>query len=416
MRRWTLFPLFVLVLYGVVVIGQQARAVESVQTTEQLKTKGHEIVVQTKIPGVTFPCTKPEFKGKQCVHSLGEFLANFYKYFAGVIGILGAFMVMLGGFKWITAGGNASRVNDAKDTIFSAIIAIVLTLGSYLLLYTINPQLVNLSVTGIDDVGRIVQAHSLCRDNAFANLILKDADTGEECDPRKEECCGYIFSVKITEKDSVPCFWDICNNPNEICRTKNPDKVNSKEGNYGCVPAFDFCYKDQPPESESGDRPAWCNYVTAQFASAKQRVLAQNAQDKNLDFVYQNKFTPYGCSIASNAKGGHDECQYGYRYSWAMSNPLVVNDLWRQFDKELADYDKKFIDCLTPEATNCWKEDEKTKQRVPRDCSGNYKPCKSVSSFPVGVLGVDGACLIKRADKRTGDASDYKCWATKFPQ
>lgn len=110
--------------------------------------------------------------------TLGLYIAALYRFFAGVIGVIAAFMVLYGGFKWITAGGNASRVQDAKDNIYSAIIAIVLTLGSYLLLYVINPQLVTIvdltSLIG-SRISRIEQSHEpLVPDDAEPEAFITD--------------------------------------------------------------------------------------------------------------------------------------------------------------------------------------------------------------------------------------------------
>ena len=58
------------------------------------------------------------------------------------VGILAAVMIMWGGYKWMTASGNTGRVQDAKNVIYSALIAMLITFGAYLLVpsdnYTID--------------------------------------------------------------------------------------------------------------------------------------------------------------------------------------------------------------------------------------------------------------------------------------
>lgn len=97
-------------------------------------------------PNITIPNSKIDANNAAGITvdgtTIGVWFSAIYIFFSGVVGILAAVMVMYGGLKWLTAGGNASRVTDAKDTIYSAIIAIILTLGAYVLLYTINPDLV----------------------------------------------------------------------------------------------------------------------------------------------------------------------------------------------------------------------------------------------------------------------------------
>lgn len=51
----------------------------------------------------------------------------------------------IGGIMYILAAGNAAKVEDAKDTILQALFGLGILLVSYLLLRTINPDLVNLT-------------------------------------------------------------------------------------------------------------------------------------------------------------------------------------------------------------------------------------------------------------------------------
>ncbi len=96
---------------------------------------------QVGFPGTQFQSGVPnEVTGT----TLGEWVAAAYAFFSGAIGILAAVMVLWGGFRWLTAAGNSSRVDAAKETIYSAIIALVLTLGAFVLLNTINPELVKI--------------------------------------------------------------------------------------------------------------------------------------------------------------------------------------------------------------------------------------------------------------------------------
>ncbi len=62
----------------------------------------------------------------------------------GLIAFLALVQMMLGGLTYILAAGNVAKVEEAKDTIKQALIGLGLLLVSYLLLNTINPDLVNL--------------------------------------------------------------------------------------------------------------------------------------------------------------------------------------------------------------------------------------------------------------------------------
>jgi hypothetical protein len=76
---------------------------------------------------------------------IAVYIKTIYNFAVGAVGIVAAVVLMIGGVIWITAGGNASNVGEAKSMITAALTGMVLVLTSYLLLDQINPALVNLS-------------------------------------------------------------------------------------------------------------------------------------------------------------------------------------------------------------------------------------------------------------------------------
>lgn len=62
------------------------------------------------------------------------------KLVLGTVVGLGLIMVVVGGYVYMTAGGNAQRIGAAKTIIGAAILGIVLALVAQLLLNTISPQ------------------------------------------------------------------------------------------------------------------------------------------------------------------------------------------------------------------------------------------------------------------------------------
>ena len=63
-----------------------------------------------------------------------------YEWIVSLGGIATLISLIIGGFRYITAAGNPSALADAKDRINSALIGLVLLLGSWLILNTINPE------------------------------------------------------------------------------------------------------------------------------------------------------------------------------------------------------------------------------------------------------------------------------------
>jgi hypothetical protein len=71
------------------------------------------------------------------------YLMQIYKFGLGAIGVCAMFMIMIGGYMYLTSAGNNTQTGKAKEIITDAIAGLVLALVSYILLYTINPDLVN---------------------------------------------------------------------------------------------------------------------------------------------------------------------------------------------------------------------------------------------------------------------------------
>ncbi len=75
---------------------------------------------------------------------LPQYINYLFVFGLGLITFLALGQMMIGGIQYILAAGNVAKVEDAKDTIQQALLGLGLLLVSYLLLWTINPDLVNL--------------------------------------------------------------------------------------------------------------------------------------------------------------------------------------------------------------------------------------------------------------------------------
>lgn len=108
------------------------------------------------------------FNGQEIIitgNTLGEYIAALYVFVVSAIGILAAVLVFYGGLKWLTAGGDRGRVQDAKEQISSALIGILLVFAAYLLLLTISPKLVRFTSLEIKPVPKRIAAYE--KDIAF---------------------------------------------------------------------------------------------------------------------------------------------------------------------------------------------------------------------------------------------------------
>ncbi len=86
---------------------------------------------------------------KGSTEQLGKCVSQVYLWSMGAAGVLALLMTIFGGYKVMTARGNAQQASDGKSFIYSSLLGIAILLGAYLLLSTINPDLTNFTFESI---------------------------------------------------------------------------------------------------------------------------------------------------------------------------------------------------------------------------------------------------------------------------
>ena len=84
-----------------------------------------------------------------------DYMMAIYKWSVGAIAIIAVIMIMVAGFQWMTAAGNASTIGQAKSRISSSLIGLLLVIGAYSILNFINPSLVHLRTLDLGDIDRV---------------------------------------------------------------------------------------------------------------------------------------------------------------------------------------------------------------------------------------------------------------------
>jgi len=97
-----------------------------------------------KIVDINFPCVDCDISSST---SIVEYIVKFYKFGIAIVGIVAVGMIVAGGI-YISMSGAVDKKSEGKEMITSAILGIVLLFGSYIILRTINPDLVNLKDPG----------------------------------------------------------------------------------------------------------------------------------------------------------------------------------------------------------------------------------------------------------------------------
>jgi hypothetical protein len=183
-------------------------------------------------PNFTIPGSK--FIAGQAVEvdgsTLGDWITAAYVFFVGAAGILAVVMMMYGGIKYTVSFGNPSKLQDARDTITSAMIGLVLVLGSYLILNFINPGLTSLKAPNLP----VIHGSLFFWDNG--SYFCEDQNQAEfsPVDPAKTTCGG--LGVR---PDGKNCYYrNGCDTAKGQMCIVNTDDLTAK-----CGSARDFCTK-----------------------------------------------------------------------------------------------------------------------------------------------------------------------------
>ncbi|MBI2624727.1 MAG: hypothetical protein HYW70_00045 [Candidatus Nealsonbacteria bacterium] len=108
------------------------------------------LVVFLLLPAVSFALelTYPEFGGIKITNgtSINELVAWLYYGIIAIAGLASFFIMVSGGFQYLTSAGNPSSMGEAKDKIMNAVLGLILIFASYIILKAINPDLVFLKL------------------------------------------------------------------------------------------------------------------------------------------------------------------------------------------------------------------------------------------------------------------------------
>ncbi len=169
-----------------------------------------EFTPQVPIPGMSSGPTPvgSESGGRTSSDLLARYIQAIYNYGLSLGGILAAVVLMGGGVLWLTSGGSENRVSQAKNIIAGSVTGLILLFGSWMLLNTINPELLQLRSISMIGVGTIESASQIeyrfgcceCEINIATQGTRKTCSsnvgmTPEEC---KTLCLGKVDQIRGT--------------------------------------------------------------------------------------------------------------------------------------------------------------------------------------------------------------------------
>lgn len=74
-------------------------------------------------------------------------VASIINVLMGLLGIVAVVMILLGGFKWMTAGGEEEKVGEAKKFIIQGIVGLVIILSAWAIARFVLTQLQSATTT-----------------------------------------------------------------------------------------------------------------------------------------------------------------------------------------------------------------------------------------------------------------------------
>ncbi|MBI4363630.1 MAG: hypothetical protein HY545_02160 [Candidatus Doudnabacteria bacterium] len=98
------------------------------------------------------PCSRDTTE--QPIVALPKCINQIYTWALGAAALLAFLMIIIGGYFIMTAQGSGEQTTKGKEFIYSAIIGLVLLFTAYLLLRTINPDLVNFNLDSVNSTNQ----------------------------------------------------------------------------------------------------------------------------------------------------------------------------------------------------------------------------------------------------------------------
>lgn len=171
-------------------------------------------------PEGVLPIVDVSFPGAPvATDNVSSYIANLYKFGVGIAGILAVGMIVAGAILYSVSGA-VDKKNEGKDMIYSAIWGVVLLLGSYLILKTVNPRLVELQQPGGGNLEPL-QLPGLCTKENYPNL--------NECGPNKLPFMNYSTNPPTPTSTCQCVIKERPQCPDEVFNDCSPQKVEVRE-------------------------------------------------------------------------------------------------------------------------------------------------------------------------------------------
>ncbi|OGY93593.1 MAG: hypothetical protein A2406_04475 [Candidatus Komeilibacteria bacterium RIFOXYC1_FULL_37_11] len=133
---------------------------------------------------------------------LASYIVAIYTYGAGFAGIVAMFMLVIAGWRWLFAAGNASKIAAAKDTVNGVLVGLALLFGGQLLLRQISENFSSIQSLKVQLPEAALNAISANKANE--DFCASSGEGSTTTTPKRVEDCEEY-------KDPTQCLTDTCN-------------------------------------------------------------------------------------------------------------------------------------------------------------------------------------------------------------
>ncbi len=118
------------------------------------------------------------FKPEQATTPVTEYFKYIFNFLIWISGLIALVVLIYAGFQYFTSAGSPERINDAKSRIGAALLGLLILFGSYLILITINPDLIVFHLPRLKPIiSELPAGVLLCKEEM---LVMKAWDLTED--------------------------------------------------------------------------------------------------------------------------------------------------------------------------------------------------------------------------------------------
>lgn len=131
--------------------------------------------------------------------AFAEYIVYLFNFAVGAGAVLAFIIIASAGIKIVQSQGEPSKINEAKQKIINCFIGLAVLLTSYILLTTINPDIINIQNINLGNTGITIPIISPVPNiNEVTNYIFEEVPLGTIAEG--------ILAGNSSKKNGLPCF------------------------------------------------------------------------------------------------------------------------------------------------------------------------------------------------------------------